>query len=120
MCEHGIESCAMFFTRQNNDWNIWKPLVLDSCLVKVVTKLNSDGIRTLGSCCGHFRSCGGIPIDPDHAKRAKKLGYMVSKRKRRTITKNEDYNWTSVQIQLLNNCDICLFDKEFCECVCHE
>lgn len=52
MCN--LTSCPMYFVRKN-DKSGFKPLVLDTCMMKRVEMLRNQGIETTGTCCGHGR-----------------------------------------------------------------
>lgn len=54
---------------------------VDYCIADIVQKLNDKKIRTLGSCCGHFKNSGEIIIEDNNGDKifisieeAKKLG----------------------------------------------
>lgn len=40
-----------------------KAVLVDRCIAGIVQALNSAGIRTLGSCCGHGKSSGEILLE---------------------------------------------------------
>jgi hypothetical protein len=48
---------------------------VDSCLVYEVNELNSDGIKTIGCCCGHGRQQGYIQVAPESVGEMLNMGY---------------------------------------------
>ena len=119
MCKHGIEVELPIWIQRNNDHTEYKPLVVDSCLAEITTKLLSAGIRTYGSCCGHFESCGGFIIDDHSVYRAIKNGHNIS------VQWMVDFNGREFPIyhlNLLNNCKNCRANIDpicSCNCSCH-
>lgn len=116
MCRHGTETQLLYSVRQNNDWNKWKTIKVDSCISELITELRSKGIKTLGSCCGHVDYCGGVAIQIKSVDLARSLGYEVSCYWRRSIY--GDYQLADVLQK--NNCNTCKFDRINCHCSCHE
>ena len=39
-----------------------KKFSVDKCIASLVIALNKDGIKTLASCCGHFKHHGNIAL----------------------------------------------------------
>ncbi len=48
---------------------------VDSCLVGEINRLNADGIKTIGCCCGHGKQQGYIQVAPDFVDKMFELGY---------------------------------------------
>lgn len=48
----------------------------DKCLATEIRILNDLGIKTVGCCCGHFRTQGYIQVAPEYAERMELLGYQ--------------------------------------------
>ena len=61
---------------------------VDGCLVKEINKLNSDGIKTIGCCCGHGRKQGYIQVAPEFVSKMLKFRY-----EQLPIDKNGDGQW---------------------------
>lgn len=61
-----------------------KPVYVDKCIAPIVRALNSWGIRTVASCCGHKKTFGNIALEdgreliicPDY-KQARKLDKLI-------------------------------------------
>ena len=115
MCKHGTETELLYSVRQNNDWDKWKTIKVDSCISDLITKLRNFGIETLGSCCGHSTSCGSVVIWINHVQLARSLGYDVVCYWRRSIT--GDYQMAEVLQK--NNCNSCKYGTNYCHCTCH-
>lgn len=47
----------------------------DMCLVCEVNELNTDGITTIGCCCGHGKLEPYIQVEPKYIKKMEELGY---------------------------------------------
>lgn len=47
----------------------------DMCLTAEINSLNSEGITTIGCCCGHGRKRGYIQVVPGECDKMLKLGY---------------------------------------------
>lgn len=52
-----------------------KGIPCDKCLSDEVLSLNSMGIKTTGSCCGHSRVQAYIQVDDDSVQKMHDLGY---------------------------------------------
>ena len=48
---------------------------VDKCIAQEILWLNSHGVRTENSCCGHGQNEPAAIIRPSSSKRAKELGY---------------------------------------------
>jgi hypothetical protein len=48
---------------------------VDGCLVGEINRLNNDGIKTIGCCCGHARQQGYIQVSPEFCDKMIELGY---------------------------------------------
>ena len=57
----------------------WHEISVDSCMAPFVQKLNNDGVVTLQCCCGHGKYEAEIWIAEGSIKKAKSLGYKLSK-----------------------------------------
>lgn len=110
----GLEEPLPFYT-QRYATGKWQQIKVDCCLVPLITTLHSQGIRTLGSCCGHDRHCGGIVIDNHSVAKAIQSGYRVNTEWR----PNDDGEFIIYQIERFNDsCRGCGWD-EGCPCSCH-
>lgn len=47
----------------------------DGCLETELVRLNNDGIKTIGSCCGHGVLQGFIQVSPEHIQAMIERGY---------------------------------------------
>ena len=48
---------------------------VDSCLVGEINRLNNQGIKTIGCCCGHGRRGGYVQVTPTDANKMLEIGY---------------------------------------------
>jgi hypothetical protein len=48
---------------------------VDGCLVGEINRLNNNGIKTIGCCCGHGKKQGYIQVSPEFIETMKELGY---------------------------------------------
>ena len=48
---------------------------VDGCLVGEINRLNNDGIKTIGCCCGHGKMQGYIQVAPEYVDKMLELGY---------------------------------------------
>lgn len=48
---------------------------VDSCLVGEINRLNNQGIKTIGCCCGHGRRGGYIQVTPTDVDKMLEMGY---------------------------------------------
>jgi hypothetical protein len=53
----------------------WDGVLVDACIADFVQTLNNQGIKTLGSCCGHGIFQGDILIEPGHEDALTAHGY---------------------------------------------
>lgn len=60
----------------------------DRCLETELMKLNNEGIKTIGSCCGHGVLNGFIQVSPDSLEAMKEKGY-----EQLPIDKNGNGEW---------------------------
>jgi hypothetical protein len=62
---------------QNNQIKIeiTQRIKVDKCIAEEIKWLNSQGVRTEGSCCGHGKSYSQALIKPSSVNKAKELGY---------------------------------------------
>lgn len=126
MCERiapdGLEERLPFYTLYNYDHTFtkYKQVSVDCCLVRLITTLHSQGIRTLGSCCGHGNYCGGIVIDTYSVAKAIQLGYRVNEEWRADYSEtNNGDDFVIYQIERFNDsCRNCHWDT--CPCSHHE
>ena len=111
-----METELQFWTKTNYDDKQYKPLVVDSCLAEITQNLHSCGIRTYGSCCGHFNLCGGFIIDSHSVYNALRSCYDVSKQ---WMVDCDGREFVIYHLNLLNNCKDCRsnFDP-ICQCYC--
>ena len=119
LCEHGIETHMPFWIQQNNNPMIYKPLKVDMCLTEIITALLRAGIRTYGSCCGHFTYCGDFIIASHSIYNALKHGYNVTQQWMVDLEGNE---FQIYHLNLLNNCKDCHANIDPicpCHCSCH-
>lgn len=62
-------------------WNNCREVVIeqrvkvDACIADEIVRLNKEGVRTEGCCCGHGKGPGAALILPSSVKRARELGY---------------------------------------------
>lgn len=117
----GLEEPLPFYTLYNYDHTFtkYKQVMVDCCLVPLITTLHSQGIRTLGSCCGHDSYCGGIVIGVRYVARAIQLGYRVNEEWRADYSEtNNGDDFVIYQIERFNDsCRGCHI--EGCPCSCH-
>jgi len=113
----GLEEPLPFYILYNNDktFTKYKQVKVDCCLVPLITTLHSQGIRTLGSCCGHDRYCGGIVIDTASVAKSIQAGYRVNEEWR----PDEDGEFVIYSIERFNDsCMNCTWKG--CPCSCHQ
>lgn len=62
MCNYGTTiECRVYLTdEQSCDGPGWKMKPVDACIAPLVNALNSAGILTASSCCGHGKQPGSI------------------------------------------------------------
>jgi len=63
MCEWGNHSKCFVNIPAEDSYTgqaRWKYVGIDSCIAPIVNALNSSGILTRGSCCGHEKADSGI------------------------------------------------------------
>ena len=48
---------------------------VDGCLIGEINRLNNDGIKTIGCCCGHGKKQGYIQVVPEFVPKMLELGY---------------------------------------------
>ncbi len=56
---------------------ISQKIKVDDCIVQEIVWLNSVGVHTIGSCCGHGKENPHTIIKSSSHQRAKELGYNV-------------------------------------------
>ena len=57
---------------------ITREVQVDRCLAETVRTLNTQGVHTTGSCCGHGTVAPTVTIFPKSIARARELGYTVT------------------------------------------
>lgn len=63
MCEHGTITRVSLAHPRKLDGKQWAGV--DSCIAPLVQALNSAGIQTVASCCGHGHRPGSIILEDD-------------------------------------------------------
>jgi len=120
----GLEEPLPFFTLYNYDQTFtkYKQVYVDCCLVPLITTLHSQGIRTLGSCCGHDKSCGGIVIDIHSVATTIQLGYRVNVQYMWGVIGHNNYDdFPIYKIERFNDsCRGCPNLDHNCSCSCHD
>lgn len=75
MCEWGIVKIITL-----KDWRrqgITRRIAIDECIADEVKQMNDSGIKTVNSCCGHFKNNGSVIIADDSKNLAENMGYKV-------------------------------------------
>lgn len=62
------------------DWRrqgVKRKIAIDFCIADEIKKMNDLGIKTINSCCGHFKGRGNVLIADDTKNLAESLGSKV-------------------------------------------
>lgn len=63
MCKWGKEKIVRLCKKDNrNKSKNIKMVMVDECIADIVQALNDNGIKTIASCCGHFKTGGQIDL----------------------------------------------------------
>jgi hypothetical protein len=85
---------------------------VDGCLVGEINRLNNEGIKTIGCCCGHGRQQGYIQVAPDNVEEMLKRKYQQIE-----IDDHGNGEWCFVpKTSLPKPCEVAVYAEDCNDC----